>query len=135
MNRLLLFSIVALLGFTACEVTTTEHIHIDPVDKFIGHYDMEEYSDTYGSYSFYPIHVEPIGEPNTILITNFYGAGVDVIGYVNGFYIDIPNQRVRGYYIEGSGYLNGNRLELDYSVHDHLAYHDVTDFCHSVAYR
>lgn len=140
MKRPLLLSAILLLALSSCEVIVVEEpthvVHVDPRDRFLGVFDIEEYSETFDSYSIYHIDIVAVhGEPLTILLRNFYGAGVDVIADVEGDYLYIPHQEVGGFHIEGQGVISGHKLDMSYSVHDHFAHHDIIDYCHSVGWR
>ncbi|MBL6445600.1 hypothetical protein JMN32_04725 [Fulvivirga sp. 29W222] len=138
MKKQLLFSVIILLALSSCQLTVIEepHVHVDIRDRFLGVFDVEEYSETFDSYSYYHVEIVALhGEPNSVILRNFYGAEIDVIAHIEGNYLYIPNQDVGGFHIEGEGSVSGDRLDLSYSVHDHLAYHDITDYCLSVAWR
>lgn len=138
MKKQLLFSFIILIALSSCQLTVVEepHVHIDVRDRFLGVFDVEEYSETFGAYNYYHIDIVALhGEPGSVILRNFYGAGIDVIADVEGNYLYIPSQDVGGFHIEGEGSIAGSRLELSYSVHDLMAYHDITDYCLSVAWR
>lgn len=112
------------------------HIHIDPRDKFTGVFDVDEYSETLGVYHHYTIDiVKDAHFPASVFLMNFYGEGIEVMADVEGVYLTIPHQEVAGFHVEGEGFINGGKLELFYSVHDHYAHNDFVDYCSTVAWR
>ncbi|UII31333.1 hypothetical protein LVD17_23865 [Fulvivirga ulvae] len=138
MKKQILLSFIILLVLSSCHLTVVEepHVHVDVRDRFLGVFEVEEYSETFDAYSYYHIDIVALhGEPYSVILRNFYGADIDVIADVEGNYLYIPSQDVGGFHIEGEGSVSGNRLELSYYVHDYLAYRDITDHCHSVAWR
>lgn len=139
-KHLLIFSMI-LLAFSSCEVIIVEEpiiVERDPRNFFIGTYGVDEYSETFNVHSDYTIRVFKSAEyAESVIIGNFYGIGLDIIADVdyNGVDIYIPSQDTDGYHISGNGYLEGNRLILNYSVRDHFSHHPVTDYCSTVAWR
>ena len=121
-----------------CFVTLVEEpvVVYDYRDDFVGNYRVEEYSETFNSYSEYSISVVRAGGyPNSVYIRNFYGLGLEIIVDIEGGRFFIPLQEVNGYRIEGSGRLVARELHLDYSVYDRHNHGSYTDFCSAVAWR
>lgn len=139
MKKQLLLSAIILLALSSCQLTVVEEphvVHVDVRDRFLGVFDIEEYSETFDMYNYYHVDIVALhGEPGSVILRNFYGAGIDVIADVEGNHLYIPQQDVGGFHVEGEGSISGNRLELSYYVHDHLAHHDITDYCLSVGWR
>lgn len=139
-KHLLIFSII-LLALSACEVTVVEEpvvVITDPRSFFTGSYGVDEYSETFDVRSEYGITILRSADfPESVVITNFYGIGLDILADVdiNGIDIYIPTQIIDGYRISGSGYLEGNELILSYTVRDQFAHRPVTDHCSTVAWR
>lgn len=106
----------------------------DHRDKFVGYYDVEEYSETYGEYTLYEMHVSEAPFENEIYLDNFYAADLRVYATVAFDNVRIPLQVVDGYEIEGSGSLHRDELTLSYRVKD-LYDHSVSDYCETVAWR
>lgn len=139
MKRLLLLLPVLFLLLASCEVTVIEEpvpvVH-DVRDHFLGYYDVEEYDVTSGSYTEYTFDVsKSLNDPYTIFIGNFYGVGIEVVAEVDGYDVYIPEQTVDGFHIEGDGYLEGNELILNYSVHDHLDSHSHVHYYEVSAFK
>jgi hypothetical protein len=132
--RTFIASAFILISLSACDVYITEPRY-DQRERFVGYYDVEEYSNTYHEYTYYSIHIYKSNYSDTkIYLDNFYGAEISVVAYVSGSKITIPEQVVDGYEIEGTGWLSGNDLDLTYSVEDHYD-HSYTDFCDTHAWR
>ena len=130
-----------LLVFSACEVVVVEEpviVVTDPRSFFTGSYGVDEYSETFDVHSDYNIRILKSADyVESVIISNFYGIGLQVLADVdlNGIDLYIPSQDVNGYRISGDGYLEGNRLILNYSVRDRFSNHPVTDYCSTVAWR
>ncbi|MEP2772004.1 MAG: hypothetical protein ABJH05_07630 [Fulvivirga sp.] len=137
MKRLLLvFPVFVLMA--SCEVIVVEEpvpTH-DMRNHYIGFYDVEEYDKTDGTYSEYSFNiVKSANYPYTIFIRNFYGVGLEVMAEIEGYDLYIPEQVVNGYHIEGNGFLDGNELVLNFSMHDHLNSHSHLHYYEVVAWR
>lgn len=134
----LLFILPVFVLMMSCEVIVVEEpipAH-DVRDHYLGFYDVEEYNKTNGTYSEYSFNiVKSVNYPHTIFIRNFYGVGIEVVADVEGFDLYIPEQEVNGYHIEGNGFLDGNELILNFSLHDHLNSHSHEHYYEVVAWR
>jgi hypothetical protein len=106
----------------------------DHRDKFVGYYDVEEYSETYGDYTYYEMRITRSRYEREIYLDNFYAADLRVYATVSFDDIRIPFQVVDGYEIEGTGSLRYDELTLSYRVKD-LYDHSVSDYCETVAWR
>jgi len=106
----------------------------DSRDKFLGYYDVEEFSETFGDYTYYEMHISKSGYDREVYLDNFYAADIRVYATVSHDNIRIPFQVVDGYEIEGSGTLYRDELNLSYRVKD-LYDHSVADYCETVAWR
>ncbi|MCG8386477.1 MAG: hypothetical protein MJA30_13100 [Cytophagales bacterium] len=138
MKRILLISAMAMVTLQGCFVTLVEEpvVVYDYRDDFVGSYQVEEYSETFNSYSEYPIYVVKAGGyPNSLYIENFYGLGLDIMVDIEGSRLYIPLQEVNGYRIEGNGRRVAGELHLDYSVYDRHNPGRRRDFCSAVAWR
>ena len=136
MKRLVPIILIAVVTFS-CDVVIVEQPYIDPRDKFLGHYEIDEYSQTLDWHTIYYVDVLKSGGEygNDIFISNFYDIGVQVRAEVHGSKLVIPWQ-VRGRYeIEGSGVINGNRLDLVYTVHELDCCNPFTDYCDAIGWR
>lgn len=135
MKKLFLLIFPALF-LASCEIYVDEAPRRrDDRNLYVGHYRIEEYSDTYGVITEYSIEVYKSGSSGSrIYISNFYDSGIDVFASVSGNRITIPLQEVYGYEISGRGYLSGGELELYYDVTDLESYRLVTDYCDAVAW-
>jgi hypothetical protein len=125
--------LVVLLFLSACQINVVEPVY-DPRDRVIGHYRMEEYSETYNDVTYYTISISKSGESSEIYLNNFYALDLSVYAYLNGDKITIPQQVIEGYRISGVGTYWGREITLNYSVKD-LYEGTITDYCESTARR
>ena len=132
MKNLILFSVLFVFA-TSCTFYDVEPRY-DHRDKFVGYYDVEEYSETYGEYTFYEMRISRSRHDREIFLDNFYASDLRVYATVSFDDIRIPFQVVDGYEIEGSGTLYHDELNLTYRVKD-LYDHSVSDYCETVAWR
>ena len=132
MKNLILFSVLFVFA-TSCTFYDVEPRY-DHRDKFVGYYDVEEYSETYGEYTFYEMRISRSRHDREIYLDNFYASDLRVYATVSFDDIRIPFQVVDGYEIEGSGTLYHDELNLTYRVKD-LYDHSVSDYCETVAWR
>lgn len=108
----------------------------DDRNLFVGHYRIEENSDTYNVIAEYSIDIrKSTAYSNRVYIDNFYDSGIEVYAVVSGDRITIPLQEVYGYEISGRGYLYGGEIEIQYDVTDLESYRLITDYCDAVAWR
>lgn len=127
-------SIIALILFaSACTFYDVEPRY-DNRDKFVGHYDVEEFSETYNDITYYTLRISKSGYDREIYLHNFYAAGIRVYATVSFDEIRIPFQVVDGYEIEGTGSLYRNELNLNYRVKD-LYDNSFSDYCETSAWR
>ena len=106
----------------------------DHRDKFVGYYDVEEFSETYGDYTYYEMRISRAHHDREVFLDNFYAADLRVYASVSFNDIRIPFQVVDGYEIEGSGSYHHGELTLSYRVKD-LYDHSVSDYCETIAWR
>lgn len=124
-----IFAALALVTLASCDVNVVEEPRYDPRDKVVGSYSMEEYSETYGDYTYYKVYINKNGySGNDIYLDNFYGADLRVHAYVNNNRITIPYQVINDYEIEGVGTVDRSGISLQYSVRD-LYENTITDYC------
>jgi hypothetical protein len=109
--------LVLLFALSACNLYVVEPRY-DARDRIIGHYSVDEYSQTYDDYAYYGIHIYAGHGRDGIFIDNLYGTGVRVKAYVSYDHITIPFQIVSGFEFEGTGTIHGHALDLNYSVYD-----------------
>ena len=102
--------------------------------KFVGYYDVEEFSETYNDITYYTLRISKSGYDREIYLNNFYAADLRVYATINYDDIRIPSQVVDGYEIEGSGNLYHNELNLTYRVKD-LYGNSIADYCDTKAWR
>ena len=128
MKRALPFIFLALLA--SCELYIYEEpVPWDDRDMFVGHYHMEEYSQTTGRIDTYNITVDKAwNRAHEVRIRNFYGIGLKVYGIVDGNRLTIPLQVVDGFEIEGTGRVVGDRLNLSFIARDLYDVPTYTDF-------
>jgi hypothetical protein len=132
MKNLIAFGVLIVVA-TSCTFYDVEPRY-DSRDKFVGYYDVEEYSEKYHSTTFYEMRISRSRYNNEVYIDNFYAADIRVYATVTFNDIRIPFQIVDGYEIEGSGTLYHNELNLTYRVKDTYDY-SVADYCETVAWR
>lgn len=129
-----------LIGFVALVLVATScnYYDVEPRydarDKFVGYYDVEEFSETYGDITYYEMRISRSRYDREIYLDNFYAADIRVYAIVSFDDIRIPFQIVEGYEIEGSGTLYHNELNLSYRVKDRFD-DSVADYCETVAWR
>jgi len=126
---------IVLIAFSlsSCIIESVEPRY-DNRDRFVGFYQVEEYSSTFRQFANFPMEVRRSGSRDEIRMINFYDSEISIYARVSGSSINIPFQIVDGYEIEGSGYLSGGELLLDYRVRDRYSNVPV-DYCESRAWR
>lgn len=126
MKRLFTIGVIAIL-FSACTEYHYEPRY-DPRDRLVGHYEAEEYSETYNDITYYSMRISKSGYEREIYLNNFYAADISVYAVLSYDKITIPFQVVDGYEIEGVGTVYDNELVLSYRVKDR--YNNArSDFC------
>ncbi|MGC1241388.1 MAG: hypothetical protein WA874_07360 [Chryseosolibacter sp.] len=106
----------------------------DDRNRFVGYYDVEEYSETYDEITTYEMRISRSRYEREIYIDNFYASDLRVYAIVSYDEIRIPFQIVDGFEIEGSGRLRHGELTLSYRVKDTYDY-SVADYCETVGWR
>jgi hypothetical protein len=125
--------VLALLPVLAsCDVYLIEPV-FDARDRVVGHYHVNEYSETYNDSFSYSMDITKSGARD-LYLNNFYGLGLRVRAYMQGDKIIIPLQVRDGYEIEGIGTDYGSTVEFNYRVKD-LYTCACTDFLESTAWR
>src|SRR5687768_2485483 len=127
----LIFCVTIIVFTSSCTFYDVEPRY-DHRDKFVGYYDVEEYSETYGDYTHYEMRITRSPYDREIYLDNFYAADIRVYATVSYDDIRIPFQVVDGFEVEGSGTLHHDELNLSYRVKD-LYDHSVSDYCETVA--
>ena len=118
---------------TSCSFYDVEPRY-DDRNKFVGYYDVEEYSETYNDITRYEIRISKSRYDREIYIDNFYAADIRVYATVSFDDIRIPFQVVDGYEVEGTGTLHRGELNLNYRVLD-LYDNSFADYCETIAWR
>ena len=131
-----LLGISFLLLISSCDLVIVEDIY-DPRVEFLGRFDTEEYSETLDAYSYYDVVIVDDADPysNVIYIRNFYGAGIEIFGEVNGSRLTIPRQRVGNFIIDGIGRIEYGELVMSYTVEDINPASRFVDYCSAVSLR
>jgi hypothetical protein len=132
MKNLIFFFGLALIA-SSCYYYDVEPRY-DSRDKFVGYYDVEEYSETYGEFTYYDIRISKSRYDGEIYINNFYASDIRVYATVSFDDIRVPFQVVNGYEIEGTGTLHHDELSLHYRVKD-LYENSIADYCETIAWR
>jgi hypothetical protein len=132
MKKLILFTVLIVLA-SSCTFYDVEPRY-DSREKFVGYYDVEEYSETYDDITYYELRISMSRYDREVYLDNFYAADLRVYAIVSLDDIRIPFQVVDGYEIEGSGRLYHDELTLSYRVKDTYS-HSVADYCETVAWR
>jgi hypothetical protein len=127
MKKVFIASLLLVL-LASCDITVIEPRY-DYRDRIVGHYDVEEYSQTYNDLTYYSLYISKEGSSGyTIYLDNFYGSDISVYAYVEGDKITIPFQVTDGFEVEGTGLMQGGNISLTYRVKDR--YQDTrSDFC------
>ncbi len=136
MKKLLLL-VLPLLLLAGCDIYIYQDPYVvyDDRDMFVGRYQVEEYSQTTGQFYNYRFDIsKSYSDQATVIITNFYGAGLEVYATVYDSKITIPWQVVAGYEIEGTGRLVTDRLVFTYVVRDVYVRPAFTDFVDAEAW-
>lgn len=132
MKKLIVFGALIVVA-ASCTFYDVEPRY-DSRDRFVGYYDVEEYSETYNETTHYEMHISRSRYSNEVHIDNFYAANIRVYATVSFNDIRIPFQIVDGYEIEGSGTLYRDELNLTYRVKDTFG-DSIADYCETVAWR
>lgn len=132
MKNVIAFGLLIVIA-TSCTFYDVEPRY-DSRDKFVGYYDVEEYSEKYNETTYYEMRISRSRYNNEVYIDNFYASDIRVYATVTFNDIRIPFQIVDGYEIEGSGTLYHDELNLTYRVKDTYDY-SMADYCETVAWR
>ncbi|HEY9487211.1 MAG TPA: hypothetical protein VIQ51_02700, partial [Chryseosolibacter sp.] len=114
MRNFIFFSVLFICA-TSCTFYDVEPRY-DHRDKFLGYYDVDEYSKTFGDRTYYEMRITRSRYDREVYLNNFYAAEIRVYATVSFNDIRIPFQVVDGYEIEGSGTLYHDELNLTYRV-------------------
>ena len=133
MKNIYNFSIYLVLGIlflSGCELNIESPFIFDERNKFVGKYEVEEYSENTSLTLIYDIRIQKSRYPdNIILISNFYDADIEVIGEVNEDRFSIPPQRVGFREIEGRGtWFGGGEISMIFTVREIEIGPDFVDF-------
>jgi hypothetical protein len=132
MKSFISFIILAVL-VSGCSFYEVEPRY-DNRDKFVGYYEVEEFSDTYNDITYYDLRISKSAYDREIYFHNFYASDLRVYAIVNYDNIRIPAQVVDGFEIEGTGSLFRDELTLNYRVKD-LYDNSLADYCETRAWR
>jgi hypothetical protein len=133
MKRFIVF-VLPIMLLSGCDINIIEPVY-DSRDNVTGHYDVEEYSETYNDMTYYSLRISKSSYSNReVYLHNFYAVDIRVYATLDYDKIRIPYQVVDGYEVEGVGTLNGDELTLSYRIKDLHGY-THSDFCESVARR
>ena len=132
MKKLILFTVLIVFA-SSCTFYDVEPRY-DSREKFLGYYDVEEFSETYNDVTYYEMRISKSRYDREIYLDNFYAADLRVYATVSFDNIRIPFQIVDGYEIEGSGTLHRDELNLSYRVKD-IYDNSIADYCETVAWR
>ncbi len=90
----------------------------DARSKFIGRYEVEEYSlETYSSREDYEVNIiRDTGSQSLVIISNFYNYDVDIYARVDGNDIFVEEEVRNIFKFNGSGTLSGSVLTFEYTV-------------------
>jgi hypothetical protein len=109
--------ITALFLLTMVTISACSKIEIDARNKFTGRYNVEEFSYTDGSLSYYDVRVRKVSDSeDEIVFENFFNAGINVFGVVVGTRVYVEAQTIGMFWVEGQGTLSGNILNMSYYV-------------------
>ena len=117
---LLIFGFILL--FSAC-TKEGDNVLTDDRDQYIGTWNCKE-KDPANAQTAFNITISKTGTADSLSVSNFNNIGsiYKAVFIVSSTSIAIPTQNISGFQItNGSGFLNGNKISLSYSV-DNEAY-------------
>lgn len=126
-----LFVVALALVAMSCDVDIEPRY--DPATRVTGSYAVDEYSHTYGEYTSFDIRIYQNGY-SRVVITNFYGVGIDVDAEVRGNMLIIPFQVRNGYEVEGEATIAFDALHFSYSVRDIYEHRSARNYCDADAW-
>jgi hypothetical protein len=98
-------------------ISACSKIELDARNKFTGRYNVEEFSYTDGSLSYYDVRIRKVSDSeDEIVFENFFNAGINVFGVVVGTRVYVEAQTIGMFWVEGQGTLSGNILNMSYYV-------------------
>lgn len=133
MKKLYLLLFIAL---GSCQIILyDEPSYYDDRDDLVGHYELDEFSETTELYFTYNIEIlRSCCNSDEVYIRNFYDVGLEVVALFDGYKLIIPRQFIGDYEVEGTGRLKGSELTLSYIVRNRFQ-HPTTDFLNFTAWR
>lgn len=110
----------ALFSLHACTEEDPIEPNVDPREKFIGTWNVQEKIDGQVTGAYQSTVTNDAGNTARISIGNIYnlGASTSVKALIAGNSIDISSQVVTGITIEGNGLYAGNGFTLNYTAND-----------------
>jgi len=109
---------VAALLMQSCEEDPLGLFSDDPRDGLTGEWKVEENSSLFkkGTGGFYTVNIsKEVSDTVTLYVNNFYELEQNVKVTLNGRNIDIPEQTVKGYTIDGYGLVSFDFSKIDWS--------------------
>lgn len=135
MKTIKIFVILGIILLSGCELLYEEEPD-DNIDQIVGFYEVDEWSETLGAQSFFEISVyRNSTRSGKLYFENFYNAGIEVFGEVNGYKIQIPLQQVGRYEIEGMGSFYDGELTMTYSVQNIESKTQIIDICNAICFK
>ncbi|MEX1190088.1 MAG: hypothetical protein WED33_12580 [Bacteroidia bacterium] len=119
-NKLLIVLVLGLMAFSSCTETDPVDPDVDPRDKFLGTWNVQENIDGQVSGAYQSEITNDQGNTSRIRIGNIYnlGAATGVNALVAGNSLDINSQSVTGVTIVGTGLFANSGFTLNYTAND-----------------
>lgn len=116
----LLAPLMLMLVLASCTETDPIEPEVDPRDKFLGTWTVQEKIDGQVSGAYQSEVIYDPGNTSRIRINNIYNLGsqAGVNALIAGNSIDISSQTITGVIISGTGLFSGDGFTLNYSAND-----------------
>lgn len=116
----LLAPLMLMLVLASCTETDPLEPEVDPRDKFLGTWTVQEKIDGQVSGAYQSEVIYDPGNTSRIRINNIYNLGsqAGVTALIAGNSVDISSQTITGIIISGTGLFSGDGFTLNYTASD-----------------
>ena len=116
----LLAPLMLMLVLASCTETDPLEPEVDPRDKFLGTWTVQEKIDGQVSGAYQSEVIYDSGNTSRIRINNIYNLGsqAGVTALIAGNSVDISSQTITGIIISGTGLFSGDGFTLNYTASD-----------------